>query len=133
MQPKRKKVLCIDSEPSFLEQQKKLLSTKELAEFLYPFNNVKEALDFIEEHIIEKNIRLHYIILDEKTVGNHSQSFEKIWNLNHFLHKPDIIITTEEKNTVTRNRIMQYSFVSVFLVKPVPTNYIEFLITGQPQ
>lgn len=131
MQRKVKKVLCIDSEPSFIEKQKIGLRHKELDENLFFFDNLTEAFEFIETQIIEKNIKLHYIILDEKIVGRHlSHSLEKFYGLNRFLKKPEIIIVTEDNSTFLRNRIMQYPFVSAFLVKPIPSNYIEFLITG---
>jgi hypothetical protein len=129
---KIKKVLYIDSEPSFLEQQKKKLSHKELDSNLYSFSNFSDAFEFIETHIIEKNNKLHYIILDEKLAGKHlSNSLDKLWGLNDFLKKPDIIIIADENNAFLRNRIMQYPFVTAYLVKPIPSNYIEFLITGQ--
>lgn len=132
MQRKIKKVLCIDSEPSFIEKQKKDLSYKDLDGNLFYFNNLTDAFEFIETQIIEKNVKLHYIILDEKVAGKHlSYSLEKFWGLNEFLKKPDIIIVTEDKNIFLRNRIMQYPFVSAFIIKPIPSNYIEFLITGQ--
>jgi len=132
MQNKKRKVLLIDSEPSILEQQKKLLRNKELDEHLYSFMNLSEAMIFIEAHIINNKNKLHYIILDEKAVGNQlSRNLEKFWGINSFLKKPDIIVITEDNNALIRNRIMQYPFVSVFLVKPMPSSYIEFLITGQ--
>ncbi len=131
MQRKRKNVLCIDSESSFIEQQKQELSHKELVDNLFFFDNLTDAFEFIETQIIEKNDKLHYIILDEKIVGKHpSNSLEKFYGLNKFLKKPEIIIVTEDNSIFLRNRIMQYPFVSAFLVKPIPSNYIEFLITG---
>lgn len=132
MQPKRKTVLYIDSEPSFLEQQKQDLKFKDLDGHLYSFNNVIDAFEFIENQIIDKNNKLHYIIIDEKVAGQQlAHSLERIWGLNNFLRKPDVIVITDNNNTLLKNKIMQYPFVSVYLVKPVPTNYIEFLITGQ--
>lgn len=133
MQHKRKKVLVIDSEISFLEEQKKELSIRNLDDHLYSFDNIDDAFNFIETHVIGGNKKLHYIILDEKVVGKQlSNSMDRFWELNSFLRKPDIIVLTEEKNnTLIRNQIMQYSFVSVFLVKPIPSDYIQFLITGQ--
>lgn len=131
MQRKRKKVLCIDSEPSFIEQQKKELSHKELDDNLFFFDNLADAFEFIETQIIEKNVKLHYIILDEKVAGKQlSHSLDKFYGLNKFLRKPDIIIVTDDSSILLRNRIMQYPFISAFLVKPIPSNYIEFLITG---
>lgn len=129
---KMKKVLYIDSEPSFLAQQKELLTCKELEEHLYPFGNIDEAFNFIEKQIIGKNNKLHYIVLDAKVMGNQlSNSLERFGGLNNYLKKPDVIVISDEINMLAKNHIMQYPFVSVFLVKPVPTNYIEFLITGQ--
>jgi hypothetical protein len=131
-QRKIKKVLCIDSEPSFIEQQKEELINKELDDHLYSFNDLNEAFDFIETQVIKKNDKIHYIILDEKVAGNQlTSSLEKFWGLNSFLKKPDVIIVSEDNDAMVRNRVMQYPFVSVFLMKPVPSNYIEFLITGQ--
>ncbi len=132
MQRKKKKVLCVDSESLFLEQQRKNLSHKDLDDNLISFNNLADAFSFIETHIIEKNDKLHYIIIDEKTVNKQlTYSLDKLWGLNHFLKKPDIIIVTEQNDAFLRNRVMQYPFVTVFLIKPIPSNYIEFLITGQ--
>lgn len=132
MQRKNKTVLYIDSEPSFLEQQKQDLKIKDLDGHLHLFDNVNDAFEFMENQIIEKNHKLHYIILNENVVGQQlSNSLERIWGLNDFLKKPDVIVITDNNSTMVKNKIMQYPFVSVYLVKPVPTNYIEFLITGQ--
>jgi response regulator RpfG family c-di-GMP phosphodiesterase len=132
MKQKRKKVLYIDSEPSFLEQQKKELKAKELDIHLYPFDNLEKAFEFMEKQIIKKNNKLHYILLCENIAGDQLySSLEKFDQLNEFLKKPDIIVLAENNNHSIRNRVMQYPFVSAFIVKPIPTNYIEFLITGQ--
>ena len=132
MQPKRKTVLYIDSERSFLEQQIQDLKIKDLDGHLYSYDNIVDAFDFIENQIIDKNNKLHYIIIDEKVAGEQlANSLERIWGLNNFLKKPDVIVVTDNNTTLLRNKIMQYPFVSVYLVKPMPTNYIEFLITGQ--
>lgn len=133
MQRNRKKVLCIDSESAFLEQQRKELSHKNLDDNLISFNNLTDAFKFIETQIIEKNDKLHYIILDERVVSKQlTRSLDKFRGLNQFLKKPDVIVITEENDTFLRNQIMQYPFITAFLVKPIPSNYIEFLITGQP-
>ena len=131
-QQNKKKVLYIDSEPSFLELQKKELANSGIQDHLYTFVDLNEAFDFIEKQVIKKNEKIHYIILDDKVVSKQlSNSLEKFWELSSYLKKPDLIILTEDKDALVRNRIMQYPFVSVFLVKPVPSNYIKFLITGQ--
>jgi response regulator RpfG family c-di-GMP phosphodiesterase len=132
MKQKRKKVLFIDSEKSFLEQQKEELSNKELDAHLYPFDNLDRAFEFIEKQIIEKNNKVHYILLNANIAGEQLySSLEKFDELNGFLKKPDIIVLTEKNNHHLRNRVMQYPFVSALIVKPIPSDYIEFLITGQ--
>jgi hypothetical protein len=58
-------------------------------------------------------------------------SLGKISSLKNYLKKPEVIVCTSENNNELRNKVMQFPVVSAFLVKPVPQNYIEFLITGQ--
>jgi hypothetical protein len=46
------------------------------------------------------------------------------------MRKPEVIVCTVKNNTDLRNQVMQFPVVSSVLVKPIPENYIEFLITG---
>lgn len=129
---KRKNVLCIDSDFSFINCQEKELRHKNLEKYFFPFSNFWDALHFIEKHIIANNDKLHYILLDEESMGKQLiSSLEKISGLKNYLKKPEIIFYTANNSDVLRNRVMQHPFVSAFLVKPIPHNYIEFLITGQ--
>jgi len=131
MKQKRKKVLCIDSDSSFLHQQEEVLNSKELDNYFFPFNDFREALHFIEKQIIAKNKNLHYILLDEKISGAKLPStLEKISELKSFLKKPEVIVCTNNNTEKLRNQVMQFPVVSAFLEKPIPQNYIEFLITG---
>lgn len=132
MDQKRKKVLCIDSDPSFLHHQEKELENKKLGKFFFPFNDFRKAVQFVEKQIIPNGEKLHYILLDDTLSGERLfPALEKIDGLNSFLKKPEIIVCTNNNSNELRNKVMQYSFVSAFLVKPIPGNYIEFLITGQ--
>jgi hypothetical protein len=133
MKGKRKKVLWIDADPIYIERQKRVLKNKELDCHLYSFPKMSEAFNFIEKHILKKNKKLHYIILDENSIGKTllPSSLEKFQGLNNFLNKPEIIVLTSENNNQLRNSVMQYPSVSALLMKPVPPGYIEFLITGQ--
>jgi response regulator RpfG family c-di-GMP phosphodiesterase len=133
MKRKRKKVLWIDADPVYIEHQKRELSNKELDCHLFSFCKMRDAFNFIEKQILEKNRKLHYIILDEKSIGKTflPGSLEKFQGLNSFLKKPEIIVLTGENNNQLRNSLMQYPSVSALLMKPVPPGYIEFLITGQ--
>ncbi|MGC9352876.1 MAG: hypothetical protein ACP5D9_03500 [Mariniphaga sp.] len=132
MEKKRKKVLCIDSDPSFLTRQQNTLRHKNLENCFFGFNDFWEAYHFIEKQIITQNKKLHYILLDEKIPGRRLLPLlGKISALKNYLKKPEVIVCTSENNNELRNKVMQFPVVSAFLVKPVPQNYIEFLITGQ--
>jgi hypothetical protein len=133
MKPKRKKVLWIDADPLYTEHQKRVLSNKDLDCHLYLFNKMDDAFYFIEKQILEKNKRLHYIIIDEKSIGKAllPSSLERFQGLKNFLNKPEIIVLASENNNQLRNSIMHYPSVSALLMKPVPSGYLEFLITGQ--
>ncbi|WP_372950613.1 hypothetical protein [Mariniphaga sp.] len=132
MKQKKKNVLCIDSDPNFLNHQQKTLSDKNLEHCFFGFNDFWGAYHFLEKQIITQNEKLHYILLDEKSMGRQLlSSLEKISSLKNYMKKPEVIVCTCENNNDLRNKVMQFSVVSSFLVKPLPHNYIEFLITGQ--
>jgi response regulator of citrate/malate metabolism len=131
MKQKRKKVLCIDSDPNFLNHQQKTLSNKNLENCFFGFNDFWGAYHFLEKQIITQNEKLHYILLDEKIPGHQLlSSLEKISSLKSFMKRPEVIVCTQKSNTDLRNKVMQFPVVSSILVKPIPQNYIEFLITG---
>ena len=134
MNQKRKKVLCVDSDSSFIVKQKKELSRKDIDHFFFGFNDFWDALHFLEKQIIAQNEKLHYILLDEKIMGKQlTGSLEKISGMKSFLKKPEVIVCTSKASNELRNKVMQYPFVSAILVKPIPQNYIEFLITGRSE
>ncbi len=131
MNPKKRKVVCINADEAFLEKKKNELQQKHLENFFYPFNNFGDAVNFVENHIDSTPKRLHYILLDEKILGKQlSKSLDKLYRLTNFMNKLEVIVVTSNNTVDLRNKIMQYPFVSAFLVKPIPANYIEFLITG---
>ena len=131
MTQKRKKVLFIDSDSEFLDQQKANLKDKNIDNYFFGFTDFWDALQFMEKQIIAQNRKLHYILLDEQIFGDQlDSSLEKIAGLKNFLKKPEIIICTNKNSDELRNHVMQNASISAFLVKPIPKNYVEFLITG---
>jgi CheY-like chemotaxis protein len=131
MKQKKKKVLCIDSDPAFLENQKEILEGKDLESCFFPFDNFRDAVQFVEKQVIDNGKSVHYILIDENISGKKlTDSLDKLASLKQYLKQPDIIVSTKNNDDDLRNHVMQYPFVSAFLVKPIPENYIEFLITG---
>lgn len=132
MKQKRNKVLCIDSDSFFLKNQKALLQRNELDDYFFAFKDFRRAIQFIEKEIISNGEHVHYILLDEKIPGKKlTDSLEKIASFKTYLKEPDVIVSTEKRSDELRNIVMQYPFVSAFLVKPIPEKYIQFLITGK--
>jgi response regulator of citrate/malate metabolism len=131
MKENRKKVLCIDADYDFLYQQQKYLKQKKLDKYFFPYSDFWDALNFIEKEIIEKNEKLHYILLDENILGDQRELLlDKISEFKNYLNNPEIIFCTANNDSSLRNQVMQNKVISAFLVKPVPGNYIEFLIDG---
>jgi response regulator RpfG family c-di-GMP phosphodiesterase len=131
MKQKKKKVLCIDSDPDFLSHQQKTLSNKNLEHCFFGFNDFWGAYHFLERQIIKQNEKMHYILLDEKILGQELlSSLNKLSSLKNYKTMPEVIVCTSKNKDELRNDVMQFPVVSAFLVKPLPQNYIEFLITG---
>jgi len=126
-----KKVLYIDADSDFLDHLERDLDKKNLDDYFFPFNDFWNALHFVEKQIIEKNKKLHYIILDEKIIARQlDSSLEKISEYKNYMNNPDIIFCTSNNNNGLRNKVMQHRVITAFLVKPIPEDYVEFLITG---
>ncbi len=131
MDHRKSKVVYIHSDNEFLKEQKKELNEKHLEKYFYPFNNFSDAVEFVEHTISSAPKIPHYIVLDDNIPENRfSNALDKLTGLSHYTDKLEVIVITNDSDINLRNKIMQYSFVSAFLVKPVPEDYIEFLITG---
>ncbi len=131
MKRKRRTVVCIDTDMAFLTGQKKALSNIKADDCFFGFTDLWEALHFIEKQIIARDEKLDYILLDEKIAGKQlTGTLEKFSGIKKFLKRPEIIVCTDQNSSNLRNQVMQFPFVSAFIVKPVPPDYIGFLITG---
>ena len=131
MKVKRRNVVYIDPDVTTFEEQKGKLEEKGLQKFYFPFNDFWEAVHFIEKHFVTTGKKLHYILIDEQMLGKERTTpLGKLSGFSTFLDKLEIIVCTTKNSPDLRNKIMQNAFVSAFLVKPIPEEYIEFLITG---
>ena len=127
----KKKVVCIYSDQSFLKRQNRELKDDELDHYFFPFRNFTDAYRFLEQQA-EDGKKVHYLLIEEKQLKKPAASFNKLLDLNGFMKNMEVIFLTPEDRTDLRNQVMQYRFVSAYLVRPVPDNYIHFLIEGEP-
>jgi len=131
MKEKKRNVVYIDPNVTYFENQKEKLKQKGLQEFYFPFNDFWDAVHFIEKQFVTAGKKLHYILVDEQLLGKQRTApLEKLSSFSSFLDKLEIIVCTTQNSADLRNKIMQNAFISAFLVKPIPEEYIEFLITG---
>jgi hypothetical protein len=127
----RKNVICINSDNSFLNEKKDELHKKKLDNFFYPFSSFKNAVNFLEEQEFANNNKFHYLILDEDILHPRPEkSFKKLSGLTKFIKKMEVIVLSSNTTVGLKNKVMQQPFVNAYLIKPIPENYIEFLITG---
>lgn len=132
MRLKRKSIVCIDSESEFLNNQKKFLVQKHLQDYFYPFSDFLKAIHFVEDQIVSNSKKLHYILIDERVLRLQMADFlERLSAIYSSWKKLEIIILTQNNSDELRNRIMQFPFISAFIIKPIPEDYFEFLISGK--
>ena len=132
MRLKRKSIVCIDSETDFLNKQKNFLIQKHLQDYFYPFSDFVKAIQFIEDLLVSGSKKLHYILIDERVLRFQMADFlEKLSSLYNSRKKLEIIILTHKNNEELRNKIMGFAFISALIIKPIPEDYFEFLITGK--
>lgn len=125
----KNKVVCI-SNSLFLNKQKDKLKPNQLKNNFYAFNDTADVFQFLEKQI-ENGENCHYLIIDEETLnGQTAKMFNKLTDLNGFMRKMEVIVLSGKENVDLENNIMQYPFVSAYLLKPVPDNYVRFLIDG---
>lgn len=127
----RKNVICVNSNNAFLDKKRDELQKKKLDDFFYPFTDFKSAVTFIKEEGFAEKSKIHYLILDEDILNPKPEvSFNKLSELNKTIKRMDIIVLTNNNRVELRNKIIRHPFVNAYLIKPIPENYIEFLITG---
>lgn len=123
--------MYIDPDVTYFEDQKEKLKQKGLQKYYFPFNDFWDAVHFVDNHFVTTGKKLHYILIDEQMLGKQRTApLEKLSGFSSFLDKLEIIVCTKKNSTDLRNQIMQNTFICAFLVKPIPEEYIEFLITG---
>lgn len=127
---KYKKVLFIDEDKEVVKIYRSILERKELSDQLIYVANAEEGINYLRQH--RRKELPDYILLDLnlQRVGG----FEF---LRHFeglgkTKKPiEVFVCTSDSNKDDRNKVMQYPFVSAFLEKPLPSDFLELLIMDE--
>ena len=106
-----------------------MLESQDLSEYLIFFDDAKEGVNYLKKSTIEE--QPDYILLDLYMPGMDGFEFlEKISKIKRINDSMEIYVCTSSKSEEDRKRVMKFPFVSAFVEKPLPDNFIEFLITG---
>jgi len=122
-----KKVVFIDDDKELVGIYNSILERKDLADFLICFDNAEEGINYLKEK--SRKELPDYILLDlympEMDGFEFLQQLEKLGKRKDSI---EVYVCTSSRNKDDRNRVMKYPFVSAFLEKPLPSDFLELLI-----
>jgi CheY-like chemotaxis protein len=129
-----KKIAIVDDAPGCFSIEGGKLKEQTLKEQVKCFRKASGLLSYLEElkqkHLVEDFP--DYILIDI-----HLPDMDATFFLDSFarivvnMETPEIFIFASSGNKKNRSLAMQYSFVSAYLEKPVPSDFIEVLIAGK--
>ncbi len=125
-------VLQIDDDHFITENQKMLARKKELSMYFTALHDAYKALKLLENMELNGETFPRYIILDLKMPGMHGLEFLEAFE-NRFPSKKfetQVIVASSHISENDLGKIKKYTFVTDYIIKPIPENYIEGLING---
>ena len=126
-------VLQIDDDHFITENQKMITRKKDLSSYFMAVHDAFKALKLLENMEISGETFPRYIILDLRMPGMHGIEFLEAFD-NRFpikKYETEVIIASSHISPEELERINFYSFVSDYIIKPIPENFIENLINGK--
>ncbi|MEL7587592.1 MAG: response regulator [Prolixibacteraceae bacterium] len=124
---KYKRVLFIDEDKDVVNIYRSILERKKLSGQLIHMANAEEGINYLRQ--LRRKELPDYILLDVSLQGMGGLDF-----LRHFeaLGKSgkaiEVFVCTSESSKDDRNKVMKFPFVSAFLEKPLPSDFLELLI-----
>jgi CheY-like chemotaxis protein len=126
-----KKVVFIDDDKEFVNFYSAAMQKKGLSDYLILFNNAKEGLSYLKK--AKKDELPEYILLDLYMPELDGFAFlEKIEKLEKVKNNVEIYICTSSGKKADRDKIMNFTFVSAYLQKPISSEFLEYLIKDKP-
>ncbi len=123
-----KKIIFIDDDSELVSIYNSILEQKKLSDYLVHFENAKDGLEYLKG-IQNKNELPDYILLDLYMPEMDGFKFLKYVDQIHDLkNSVEIYVCTSSRKKDDRDRVMKYPFVSAYLEKPLPSDFLELLI-----
>ncbi len=122
-----RKIIFIDDDRDLADSYNSILEKKQLSDYLIYFDNAIDGIHYLREN--NEGELPDYILLDlymPKMSG-----FEFLRHLNKMepvKEEVEVYVCTSSKDKDDRKEVMNYPFVSAFLEKPLPGDFLELLI-----
>ncbi len=125
-------VLQIDDDHFVTENQRMIAMKKDILKYFSAIHDAVKALNLLENLKSNHKTFPRYIILDLKMPGMHGLEFLEAFDHQFPMkkHETEVIIASSRITQEDFRQIKKYNFVSDYIIKPIPENYIENLING---
>lgn len=129
-----KKIAIVDDAPGCFSIKGGMLKEQTLKEQVKCFRKASDLLSYLEKlkhkHLFEDFP--DYILIDIHLPDMDATAFlDRFERIVSNMETPEIFILSSSGSKKNRDLAMQYSFVSAYLEKPVPFDFIEVLIAGK--
>jgi len=123
-----KKIIFIDDDTELVNVYNSILERKNLSDYLIHFESARDGLEYLKG-IKNKNEVPDYILLDLYMPEMDGFKFlEYFKNISKLKDTVEIYVCTSSREKEDRNKVMKYPFVSAYLEKPLPSDFLELLI-----
>jgi CheY-like chemotaxis protein len=123
-----KKIIFIDDDTEMVRIYNSILEHKNLSDYFLHFENGKEGIDYLKGIKDEEDLP-DYILLDLYMPEMDGFKFLKQFNKSSKLRDSiEVYVCSSSQKQDDRNKVMKYPFVSAYLEKPLPSDFIELLI-----
>jgi len=129
-----KKIAIVDDTPGCFRIEGGRLKEQTLKEQIKCFRKASGLLSYLEQlkHKHSLDDFPDYILIDIHLPDMDATAFlDRFDRIVANMETPEIFILSSSGSKKSRDLAMQYSFVSAYLEKPVPSDFIEVLIAGK--
>lgn len=123
-----KKVIFIDDDTELVRIYNSILEHKNLSDYFLHFENGKKGIDYLKRIKNEEELP-SYILLDLYMPEMDGFKFLKVFDKSPKLKESiEVYVCSSSQKQDDRNKVMKYPFVSAYLEKPLPSDFLELLI-----
>lgn len=129
-----KKIAIVDDTPGFVRIEGGRLKEQTIKKQVKCFRKASGLLSYLEQlkHKHSLDDFPDYILIDIHLPDMDATAFlDRFELIVANMETPEIFILASSGSKKNRDLAMQYSFVSAYLEKPVPSDFIEVLIAGK--